>query len=96
MLIKFLTESFRTLVGIAAWCFLVVGMAIGIICGILINNLAFGGEQTLVVVAGALLGFLSAFVAEVVVIPPFMMLFTIDARVKIIEKQLAEKTSQGN
>ena len=91
MLIKFLTESFRTLVGIAAWCFLVVGMAIGGACGALVNNLAVDGEQMLVVVSGLLLGFLSAFVVEVVVIPPLMMLFTIDARVKVIEKQMAEK-----
>lgn len=90
MLIKFLTSTYRSLVGIAAWVVLVVGLASGIVLGVLLNNALLGGEYAIIPVVTGLVGILSAFVAEVVIIPPFMILFNIEARVKFIEGKLKE------
>lgn len=94
MLIKFLTSSYRSLVGLVAWGFLIIAFVVGLIVGFYVNR--YLGENGLLqwnvglpVISAALTTFL-AFVIEVIVIPPFMVLFTIDARVKYIEGKLKE------
>lgn len=95
MLIKFLTNSYRSLVGIAAWGFLIIAFAVGLFIGFYVNR--FFTEQGLIhldffiPLLSAMLSTFLALIVETIMIPPFMVLFTIDARVKYIEEKLKEK-----
>jgi hypothetical protein len=95
MLIKFLTGSYRSLVGIAAWGVLLIGVAIGAIIGVVINAHFMDGSVGYLPIITALIGLILSFVIEVVVIPPFMILFTIDARVKYIESKLKDNDTSS-
>lgn len=92
MLIKFLTESHRSIIGFAAWLFLIAAFFAGIIVGNLVGKILSDNGYVypyfvLIILVGFVCTFI-AFIIEVFVIPPFMILFTIDARLENIEDRL--------
>ncbi len=94
MLIKFLTGSYRSLVGLAAWGFLIIAFLVGLLVGQYIGEMDYiQWNVGLTLLSGFLLSFI-ALVIEIILIPPFMVLFTIDARVKFIEDKLKEQQSE--
>lgn len=94
MLIKFLTGSYRSLVGLAAWGFLIIAFLVGLLVGQYIGEMGYiQWNVGLTLLSGFLLSFI-ALVIEIILIPPFMVLFTIDARVKFIEDKLKEQQSE--
>lgn len=95
MLIKFLTGSYCSLVGLAAWGFLIIAFLVGLFVGqYIIGEMEFiPWNIGLTILSGVLLSFI-ALVIEIILIPPFMVLFTIDARVKFIEDKLKDQQSE--
>lgn len=94
MLIKFLTSSYRSLVGLAAWGFLIIAFLVGLFVGRYIGEMGYiSWNMGLTILSGVLFSFV-ALIIEVILIPPFMVLFTIDARVKFIEDKLKDQQSE--
>ena len=95
MLINYLTESYRSIIGFVAWLFLIIAFIAGIVFGNFIDKVLseYGIVHSLFAIS-ILAGFLFTLVAliiEVFVIPPFMILFTIDKRLKNIEDELKKR-----
>lgn len=91
MLIEFLRAIYRYLIGFVVLAIPVEGFATGVVLGILLNHNLFGGEYTILPEIMGFVGVVLAFIAVAVLIPPIIMLFYVDARVKDIEKKLKEK-----
>lgn len=88
MLIRFYTKLFKFLAELCCWGFLALGLFGGYGVGKIINETCMNGEADYMGMLCAIVGFGGAFITEVLVVAPLMILFTLDSRIKTIDRVL--------
>lgn len=88
MLLRLYTKLFKLLVELCCWGFLVLGLCGGYGVGSFINNSFMNNQAGYMSLLCAIVGLAGAFITEVLIVAPLMILFTLDTRIKGIDKSL--------